>query len=214
MKKGFFKENIKREYISYVWFSIILVAVIGISVGSLMVYVALHQERPVDQYVALIIGTFCYLYGVVFPALTIFAIRKYPKCPKLRRLCLNSDYYFVGNDSKKFHGHWRGRYSWGAVTHIGDQNKGLEDIKYPKKYRVYIVLTIMGIVLMFAYIAIATIVLENIELLPEVIRNEGFVFAILLVVEILNLILSFMFAFCVKKIRKDTIDEFRKSQMK
>ena len=75
-------------------------------------------------------------------------------------------------------------------------------------------ITVMGIVLIFAYIAITAVILENIEVLPGTIRSEGFVFAIFIVVEILNLILSFLFAFRVKNIRKATIDEFRKSQMK
>ena len=144
----------------------------------------------------------------------IFVIRKYPKYPKLRRLWLNSDCYFVGSDSKDFHGHWRGRSSFGAVTHIGDQNKGLEGIKYPKKYRVFIALTVMGSVLAFAYIAIIAVISENITVLPEAIRSEGFVCALFIAVEIVNLILTFVFAFRVKNIRKATIDEFRKSQMK
>ena len=215
MKKGLFKGNIKHEYVSYIWTTILLVVFIFVSVGSLLLYGAFqHELGSADRIGLLVFSIPCYLFGIFYLILTIFVIRKYPKYSKLRKICLNSDYYFVGSDSKDFHGHWRGRYAFGAVTHIGDQNKGLEDIKYPKKYRVYIALTVMGIVLMFAYIAITAVILENIEVLPEAIRSEGFIFAICLVVEILNLILSFLFAFRVKNIRKATIDEYRKSQMK
>ena len=215
MKKGLFKGNIKHEYVSYIWTTIFLVLFIFVGVGSLLLYIAFqHESGSIDRNGLLIFSIPCYLFGILYFFLTIFVIRKYPKYPKLRRLCLNSDCYFVGSDSKNFHGHWRGRSSFGAVTHIGDQNKGLEGIKYPSKYRVYLVLTVMGIVLMFAYIAITAVILENITVLPETIRSEGFVFAVFLVVEILNLILSFVFAFRVKNIRKATIDEFRKSQMK
>ena len=216
MKKGLFKGNIKHEYISYIWITILLVTFIFVSAGSLLLYSAFqHESGSIDRNGLLIFSIPFYLFGVLYFFLTIFVIRKYPKYPKLRRrLCLNSDYYFVGNDSKKFHGHWRGRFSFSAVTYIGGQNKGLEGIKYPPKYRVYIALTVMGIVLIFAYIAITAVILKNIEVLPGTIRSEGFVFAIFIVVEILNLILSFLFAFRVKNIRKATIDEFRKSQMK
>ena len=210
-----FKGNIKHEYVSYIWTTILIVVFIFVSVGSLLLYGAFqHESGSIDRNGLLIFGISCYLFGILYVSLIIFVIRKHPKYPKLRRLCLNSDYYFVSNDSKEFHGHWRGRPSFGAVTYIGDQNKGLEDIKYPPKYRVYIVLTVMGFVLMFAYIVITAVILENITVLPEAIRSEGFVFAIFLVVEILNLILSFVFAFRVKNIRKATIDEFRKGQMK
>ena len=215
MKKGLFKGNIKHEYVSYIWTTILLVVFIFVSVGSLLLYSAFqHEYGSIDRSGFLAFSIVFYLFGVLYPLLIIFVIRKYPKYQKLRRLCLNSDYYFVGSDSKDFHGHWRGRSAFGAVTHIGDQNKGIENIKYPQKYRVYIALTVMGIVLMFAYIAITAVILGNIEVLPEAIRSEGFVFAICLVVEILNLILSFLFAFRVKNIRKATIDEYRKSQMK
>ena len=215
MKKGLFKGNIKHEYVSYICTTIFLVLFIFVGVGSLLLYSAFqHESGSIDRNGLLIFSIFCYLFGILYISLIIFVIRKYPKYSKLRRLCLNSDYYFVGSDSKDFHGHWRGRSSFGAVTYIGDQNKGLEDIKYPPKYRVYIALTVVGIVLMFAYIAITAVILENITVLPEAIRSEGFVFALFIAVEIVNLILTFVFAFRVKNIRKATIDEFRKSQMK
>ena len=215
MKKGLFKGNIKHQYISYIWTSILLIVFIFVMVGSLSLYGALqHKFGSADRNGLLFFSIIFYLIGILYFGLTIFVIRKYPKYPKLRRLCLNSDYYFVGSDSKDFHGHWRGRSSFGAVTHIGDQNKGLEGIKYPPKYRVYIVLTVMGIVLMFAYIVITAVILENITVLPETIRSEGVVFAILIAVEIVNLILTFTFAFRVKNIRRATIDEFRKSRIK
>lgn len=215
MKKGLFKGNIKYEYVSFVWTTIFLVVFVFAGVGSLLLYSAFqHEAGSVDRNGFLVFSVLFYLVGILYFFITIFVIRKYPKYAKLRRLCLNFDYYFVGNDSKEFHGHWRGKFSYSAVTHIGDQNKGLEDIKYPKKYWGYLVLTIIGIVLTFAYIAIVAIILENINVLPEVIRNEGAVFAMFIAVEILNLTLSFVFAFRVKSIRRATIDEFRKSQMK
>ena len=215
MKKGLFKGNIKHEYISYVWTSIFVAVFISVGVGSLSLYGAFqHEFGSVDRNGLLVFSIIFYLLGILYFCLTIFVIRKYPKYPKLRRLLLNSDCYFVDSDSKDFHGHSRGRSSFNAVTCIGDQNKGLENIKYPIKYKIYIILTIIGLILMFAYIAIVAVILENINMLPEVIRNEGVIFAIFVVVELLNLILSFVFAFRVRNIRKATIDAFRKGQLK
>ena len=67
---------------------------------------------------------------------------------------------------------------------------------------------------MFAYLAVALIILDNIDVLPKAIQNESIIFAILVVIEAIDLILSFVFAFRVKNIRKAAIDEFRKIQMK
>ena len=215
MKKGLFKGNIKHEYVSFVWITILLAVFVFVSVGSLLLYSAFqHESGSADRIGSIAFSVSCYLIGILYLFLTIFVIRKYPKYPKLRRLCLNSDYYFVGSDSKDFHGLWRRKLSFNKVTQIGDQNKGLENIKYPKKYRIYIALTVIGIVLMFTYIAITAVILENIEVLPEKVRSEGFVFATFLVVEMLNMILSLFFSFRVNRIRKATIDEYPKSQEK
>ncbi|MBR2907097.1 MAG: hypothetical protein IKC26_03535 [Clostridia bacterium] len=210
MKKGIFKGNIKREYVSYIWFSIILVAVIGISMGSMVVFAALQQERPVDRYAMLVLGALGYLYGVIFPAVVIFAIRKYPKYPKLRRMCLNSDCYFVESDSKEFHGHWRGRAAFDMVVQAAEQNKESEERKYPKKYKVYVALTVIGIALMFIYLACACIVMENIDALPKAFQNEGAVLATLIIAEVLNMILTFVFAFRVRRIRQAVMEGDRK----
>lgn len=211
MKKGIFKGNIKHEYVSYIWVSIILVAFIGVSVGTLLLYAALkHAPCSEDRIGLLIFSVLAYLYGILSSSLIIFVIRKYPKYPKLRKLCLDSDIYFVGSDSKEFRGHWRGRAIFDKVTQLAKQNEGLEDIKYPKKYRVYIVLTVIGIVLMFAYLAFAYIALKNMDMLPKAFQREVAVFAVLIIMEVFNMILSFVFAFRVKNIRKDVIEEYKR----
>ncbi len=211
MKKGIFNGNIKHAYISSIWVSIILVAFIGAGVGTLLLYAALQKEPgSADRCGILIFSVFAYLYGVLFPALAVFAIRKYPKYPRLRKMCFNSDYYFVGNDTKEFHGHGRGRAAFYTAAQLAEQNTGLENIKYPKKYKVYIVLTIIGIVLMFAYLAFTYIALENMDMLPKAFQREEVIFAALIILEVFNMILSFVFAFRVKNIRKATIDEYRK----
>ena len=99
-----------------------------------------------------------------------------------------------------------------AFTQLTEQSEYLENIKYPKKYRVFICLTIIGVILEFVYIAVAYIVLENVESLPKVLQNEYIVFAVFMIIEVLNTVLSFVFAFRIKKIRKETIEEYRNTK--
>ena len=58
------------------------------------------------------------------------------------------------------------------------------------------------------------VLMENISLLPQNLQNEGIIFTAFIVLEMIDLVFSFLFAFQVKNIRKATIDEYRKSQMK
>ena len=215
MNKGLFKGNIKHECVSFIWTTILLVVFIFLSVGSLLLYSAFqHEPDSLDRIGFLAFSILFYLFGILYLFFTIFVIRKYPEYPKLRGLCLNSDYYFVGSDSKEFHGHRRGRGTFHMLRQVASQNEGLENIKYPRQYKIYIALTVVGIVLMFEYLAVALIILDNIDVLPKAIQNESIIFAILVVIEAIDLILSFLFAFRVKNIRKAAIDEFRKIQMK
>ena len=75
-------------------------------------------------------------------------------------------------------------------------------------------MTIIGVILLFANLGVAYIALKNIDALPELIQNESAVFTILLLSEILDVILSFVFAFRVQKIRIKTMEEYREKQAK
>ena len=213
MKKDLFNSKIKREYLAYIWFTIIFFAFIFIVAGSCLLYSALqHESGSVNRIVFLIFSVLFYLWGIFSFSLTIFVIRKYPKYPKLRRFCLNSDCYFVDCDSKEFHGHKRGKQTFSLITFYVEQNKDLENIKYPKKYKVYIGLTVISIVFLFINLFGMYFLMKRIPLLPTVLQNEGVIFAVFAIVEILDMVLSFMFAFRVKKIRKETIDTYKKKK--
>lgn len=215
MKKDIFKGKIKPEYISYIWFTIIFVALISFSVASLVLYSAIqHEIGSFDRNGLLIFSVFIYLIGVLYSILTIVSIRKYPKYPKLRRFCLNSDEYFIGSNSKEFHARWRGKYAFNMVTQAAEKNKGLENIKYPKKYKVYLILCILGIIFMFVNIIGCFLLIENITILPKKLQSEGIIVVVFIAAEIIDMILSFVFAFRVKNIRKAVIDEYRKNTRK
>ncbi len=210
MKKDAFNGKIKHEFVAYMWTSIIVVAVTCLGCGSLFLYIAMmKQSDTVDRIVFLILAVLTYFAGVIVPSLIIFAIRNYPKYPKLRKACLNSDCYFVGSESNEFRGHRRGKAAFAAANYLAEQNKGLENIKYPKKYTLFITLLIVGIAFSFGIIAAVWLFRKNLEALSSEI--QGIIFGAFLVTEIACMALNFLLAFRIKKIRETTIKEYRES---
>ena len=192
------------------WTSIIVIAVTSLGCGSVFLYVALmKQTESVERIAFLVFAVLMYLAGVVVPGSTIFAIRNYPKYPKLRKACLNSDCYFVGSESNEFRGHGRGKAAFAAANYLAEQNKDLENIKYPTIYRLFIILLIVGIVFSFGIIAAVWLFRENLEALSSEI--QGIIFGAFLVSEIACMVLNFLLAFRIKKIRETTIKEYRES---
>ena len=215
MKKDIFNGKVKREYISYIWFTIILVIGIFVGVGSLLLYSAFqHESGTVDRNGLMFLGILLCLIGALYFLITIIYIRNYPKYPKLGKFCFNSDVYFVGSDSKEYRGHWRGRPAFNMITHAVEQNQALENIRYPAKYKLYFALCILGIVMLFVNIFGCFTLMGNISLLPQNLQNEGILFTAFIVLEIIDLVLSFVFAFRVRNIRRVTIDEYKKKMKK
>ena len=85
------------------------------------------------------------------------------------------------------------------------------EIKYPKKLRVYIVLCIIGLVMLFVNLGVACLVIENIDVLPKVFQDEGIIVGLCVIVEIIVGIISFAFAFRARKIRKTAMREHLKN---
>jgi len=124
---------------------------------------------------------------------------------------MNSDRYFVGSDSKEYDVLLRSEIPFHMVARAAERNKGLESIRYPKRYKVYIAFSITGVVMIFLNLVGCILLMENITLLPQNLQSEGLVFAVFAVIEIVVMVLTFVFAFRVKNIRKAVIDEYRKS---
>lgn len=216
MKKDFFNGNIKREFVSYMWVSIVVIGAISFGVGGLLIFFSntVNAADNATRILLFVLGIFLFLLGVWFVGGTIFIIRTYPKHKKYLKWFLNSDCYFVDSDSKEYHGHRCGKAAFEMVNIIAEQNSDIVDIKYPKQYKIFAILGALGIILSFVILFTTWYVLENIAMLPKVLQEEGVVFAIFMVLEILDLILSFIFAFRVKKIREKTILEFRAKNKK
>ena len=214
MKKDFFNGNIKNQFVSYVWTTIIIVAVIFFGCGGLFLYLSFsgNSDRA-TSILFLVLGVVSFLFGIWYSFGTIFVIRKYPKYKKITRWFFNSDYYFVDCDPKEYRGHWRGKPAFSAVTSIADQNEAFIDIRYPKKYYGYVWATVIGIVLMFVNLIVSCWVLSNIEELPLYLQSEEIVFSFFILLEVVLITLSFVFAFRVKKIREVTRKEYLEKQM-
>lgn len=216
MKKDIFHGKIKKEYFSYILFYIIFIALLMFVVGGMALGVGLWANAgPVIGIIFMrILGVAIIALGIAYIVGCMLVIRKYPKYEKLRRILYNSDCYFTDSESKEYHGHWRRRTAFNAVTAIAEQNKDLVDIKYPKTYGTFIILSIVGIFFMFFNILLVWLALKNISALPHGFQSEDVIFAVFIVVEVVDMILSFVFAFRVKKIREKTIDEYRAEQKK
>lgn len=213
MKKDFFNGNIKCQFVSYIWTTIIIVAVIFFGCSGLFLYLSFAGNLgQATSLLLLVFGVVSFLFGIWYSLGTIFIIRKYPKYKKITKLFFNSDYYFVGSDSKEYRGRWRGKNAFYMADQLAEQNADLQNIKYPKQYRIFTVLTIIGIVLLFANIVVVWLALENIDILPKSFQSEDAIFVIFMVTEIIDVVLSFAFAFRIKKIRETTIKVYREKQ--
>ena len=165
-------------------------------------------------------GVIAFMLAFVYVFLELLVIRKFPKYKKIRRSLFNSDIYFTDSTSNEYFGGSRtlsgrrNKAAFNLLTYTAEQNKGLEGIKYPKIYGAFISLTIIGIFLMFFNTFIVWLALENMNALPHAFQSEDVIFAVFIVVEVVDMILSFAFAFRVKKIREKTIDEYRAEQRK
>ena len=81
MKKDIFNGKVKREYISYIWFTIILVIGIFVGVGSLLLYSAFqHESGTVDRNGLMFLGILLCLIGALYFLITIIYIRNYKFC--------------------------------------------------------------------------------------------------------------------------------------
>lgn len=213
MKKDFFNGNIKPQYLSYMWTSIITITVVFFGCSGLFLFLCFNGNADANtRLFLLVLAVALILIGVGYLLGSLWVIRTYPKCKKIAKCFFNSDRYFANSDSDEFRGHWRGKIAYDLVVQAAEQNEGLENIKYPRKYKIYIILTIICLVLSFIYLAVACIVVKNIDVLPTIMQNEHGIIAVFVIVEALNFILSLIFAFRVKKIREITIKEFREKQ--
>ena len=83
LKKDIFNGNIKHEYVSYTWTSIILLTVIFLGCGTLFLFFSFSDFSDAETSILLLtLGITSCLIGILYPIGAIFTIRKYPKYKK------------------------------------------------------------------------------------------------------------------------------------
>ena len=179
MKKDIFHGKIKKEYYSYILVYIIfflLLFVVGVSVCiyAFVLEGSFNVSGERASLVVLGVGLFALGGGYVFPQL--FAIRNFPKYPKLRRILFNSDIYFTDSTSNEYLGESRtirGRMNnvaFDIVTAIAEAEKGMGD-KKPVRYTVYGALTLVMSVLGSAILIAMPFLYENGTVFSNVSQN-------------------------------------------
>ncbi len=207
MKKDLFNNKIKPQFISDIVLTIIIVTSLFIGLGVFFTLIGLgkidNELTNTTLAITFILGIVCLLMGTAYLVLSLIVIRKYPKYKRLIRLVLNSDYYFVGVEERNYYGRKRDAYIFEVATLIGDNYKRVDKSLYPKRYWFYIGFFVVCMALLWANIFIVYILMKN-EVVYE--YYEKIIGGIFIVVEIFIIMLMFFFAFSIKKIRQDLIE--------
>ncbi len=102
MKKDIFNGNIKKEYIGSVQF--ILIFSIVIWLGSFIFFLLMALLYDKIEFSAriftFVISFLCFIASFFYPLVTLFAIKTYPRHPKLAKAMLK-EYVFETNESRK-----------------------------------------------------------------------------------------------------------------
>ena len=146
MKKDIFNGKVKKEYISYLVTSYIVISVLFLPMAGGCVF--LFVKAPVEGKFLFGLATLACVYlSIINPILTLFVIRQYPKHASLRKSLINSDIYFTDSTSNEYFGGTgtlRGRRNKAAfdlVTAVAELEAGMGD-KQPIQYKVHNILSI------------------------------------------------------------------------
>ena len=191
-KKDIFNGKIKKEYVSYLITSYIVISILFLPVLCFFTYIFLHSPIEVKIIVGLLLLGTLYL-TIINPFLTLFVIRQYPKYPKLRRLLLNSDIYFTDSTSNEYfdgsrtiRGRMR-KIAFETVTAFAEAKKRMGD-KKSIRYTLYNALALFAGVLGLAILIAMPLLFENGIVFPNM--SDG----IFLLCYIFIVIISIAFA--------------------
>ncbi len=133
MKKDIFNGKIKKEYISYLVTSYIVVSVLFLPLAGFFLFFFIHAHNIGKIIYGLLFLASLYL-AVINPLLTFYIIRRYPKHPVLRKLLINSEYYFIGNNDRKSSGRRCDKTKFNLITYLVDK-KSIKKIEW--HYSIY-----------------------------------------------------------------------------
>lgn len=85
MQNEIFKGKIQKQYYGYVKFTIILVSILFFVIGIFFLLVALFYEKvePAARIFMYVLSSLSILTSILYPILTIIAIKIYPKHTKI-----------------------------------------------------------------------------------------------------------------------------------
>ncbi len=97
MKKDIFNGKVKVEYRKTVRNHLIIASIIVFVIAtSLLLFAILYDEIQYGSRIVLfIICALGYLYTALYPLITVWCIRNYPKYKTLLKLLISDDSYFV-----------------------------------------------------------------------------------------------------------------------
>ena len=121
MKKDIFNGNIQKQYINYVKFSIILATVLfGVFAIFFFFFALLYEKVEPAARIMMYVGSgICLITSILYPLLTIFAIKTYPKHIRLAHGMLK-EFVFETNETR--------------VINNLNENEKLSVIDFPIRY--------------------------------------------------------------------------------
>lgn len=175
MKKDIFNGKVKKEYISYLLTSYIVISVLFLPMAG--VCCVMFVKAPVEGKFIIGLATLACVYlAVINPILTLFVIRQYPRYASLRKSLINSDIYFTDSTSNEYFGGTgtlrgrRNRAAFELVTAFVDVEKGMGD-KQPIQYKVYNILSIFMSVLGLTILIALPLLYMNGVIQPKLPHN-------------------------------------------
>ena len=92
MKKDIYNGKVKKELISIITFSIVLFGIVSLGLAIFfLLFALLFNELNNDVLIlTFVLSALCFIMAIVYPPLTIYLYRSYPKHPKLTKLFTNS----------------------------------------------------------------------------------------------------------------------------
>ena len=87
MKNDIFNGYVKKDYIGYVKFSLVLATVLFFACAVFFLLVAIFYNNMAGnvRVMLFIYSGFSFLASLLYPAISIYAIRNYPRCKTLAK---------------------------------------------------------------------------------------------------------------------------------
>lgn len=210
LKKDIFKGKVKKEYVSYLLVTIILMTTLGVGLGGAFLYVgvAAYLTDPSKGAVVLgVVGAAIFAYGVLFCIGAMLSAREYPKYERIRKWLWNSDCYFTECNTKEYRGTRRGRLAFEVATQAAERNALSEGVKLPRSHTIYTVLAIVSGVMEVASIVGMVLLGANDAICPVFLQDDRVLCLVFVPAMLISLFLMLFFVIQGEKVKENAIME-------